>query len=103
MALGHFIPVTPGADPHLPPQFLYLAAFIKVFGSTPPVLRTAMCILSGTALYSLLLVAMMLIPAEAGLWAAGFLALSPLFFAQATMLHLDVAATAGTLFTVYFY
>ncbi len=103
MAHGHFTPVNTGVEPHPPLQFLYLAAFIKVFGAAPPVLRTAMCIVSGTALYALLLVAMMLIPAEAGLWAAGFLALSPLFFAQATMLHLDVAATAGTLFTLYFY
>lgn len=100
---GHLIPQNTVANPHPPLLFLYLAAFIKVFGIAPAVTRSAMCIVAGTALYSVLLVATLMVSAEAGLWATGLLALSPLFYAQSTMALLDVAATAGTLFALYFY
>jgi hypothetical protein len=50
-----------------------------------------------------LLLASLLVPAASGLWAAGLLALCPLFFAQSSLAHLDVAATAATLFTIYYY
>jgi len=65
---GHLIPVSTVTNPHPPLLALYLAAFIKVLGAAPVVIRSAMCIVSGTALYAMLLLAAMLIPAEAGLW-----------------------------------
>lgn len=100
---GHLIPQNTVANPHPPLLVMYLALFIKLFGIAPIVTRSAMCIVAGTALYSLLLVATVMVSAEAGLWATGLLALSPLFFAQSTMALLDVAATAATLFALYFY
>jgi hypothetical protein len=100
---GHLIPQNTVANPHPPLLALYLALFIKLFGIAPAVTRAAMCIVAGTALYSLLLVATVMVSAEAGLWATGLLALSPLFFAQSSMALLDVAATAATLVAVYFY
>jgi hypothetical protein len=100
---GHLIPQTTLAEAHPPLQSLYLAAFYKIFGSAPMVTRLAMCLVSATALYALLLLAALLVPAGAGLWAAGLLMVSPLFFAQSTLAHLDVAATAATLLALYFY
>jgi hypothetical protein len=100
---GRLIPQTTIAEAHPPLQSLYLAAFYKVFGSAPMVTRLAMCLVAGSAVYALLLLAALLVPAGAGLWAAGLFLISPLFFAQSTMAHLDVAATATTLLALYFY
>jgi hypothetical protein len=100
---GRLIPQTTLAEPHPPLQALYLAACYKMFGSAPIVTRLAMCLVSGAALYALLLLAALLVPAGAGLWAAGLFMVSPLFFAQSTLAHIDVAATAATLLALYFY
>jgi len=100
---GRLIPQTTVANPHPPLQALYLAAFYRVFGSAPLVTRLAMCLVSGAALYTMLFLAALLVPAGAGLWATGLLMVSPVFFAQSTMAHLDVAATATTLLALYFY
>ncbi len=100
---GRLIPQTTIAEAHPPLQTLYLAAFYKVFGYAPVVTRLAMCLVSGAALYTLLLLAALLVPAGAGLWAAGLLMVSPLFFAQSTLAHIDMAATAATLLALYFY
>jgi hypothetical protein len=100
---GRLIPQTTAANPHPPLLSLYLATAYKLFGPSPLVTRLAMCVVTGTALYAVLLVAMQLIPAGYGLWAASLFALSPLAFAQSTLAHLDMAATAATLLAVFFY
>jgi len=100
---GRLIPQSTVANPHPPLLSLYLAAAYKVFGTAPLVTRLAMCILSGTAIYALLVLAMVVTPAIGGLWAAGLLALSPIFFAQSSLAHLDTAATAATLLALYFF
>jgi hypothetical protein len=100
---GRLIPQTTMVEVHPPLQTLYLAAFYKVFGGAPLVTRLAMCLVSGAALYALLLLAALLVPAGAGLWATCLLMVSPLFFAQSTLAHIDVAATAATLLALYFY
>lgn len=100
---GHLVPQNTLQNPHPPLFAMYLAAAYKIFGFTPLVTRLAVCVLAGTALYAMLLLATLVIPAGAGLWAAVLLALSPLFYAQSTLAHLDVAATAATLLALYFF
>src|SRR5450755_3704720 len=62
---GHLIPQNTVANPHPPLLAMYLALFIKLFGIAPIVVRSAMCVVAGTALYSLLLVATLMVSAEA--------------------------------------
>src|SRR5579871_4224802 len=100
---GHLIPQSTIVEVHPPLQSLYLAGVYKIFGSSAVVTRVAMCLVAGTAIYALLLLATLLVPAGAGLWSAGLLLVSPIFFAQSTLAHIDVAATAATLLALYFY
>lgn len=100
---GRLLPETTVANPHPPLVSLYLAAAWKIFGFHPLVTRIAMALIAATAVYALLLVAMRMLPATAGLWAAALFIVAPLFFAQSTLAHLDVAATAATLLALYFF
>ncbi len=100
---GRLIPRTTAANPHPPFLSLYLAAAWKLFGFHPLVTRLAMALVAAAAVYTLLLLATELLPASGGLWAAVLLGASPIFFAQSTLVHLDVAATAFTLLTLHFF
>ncbi len=100
---GDLIPRSTLSNPHPPLLSLYLAGAWKLFGDSPLVTRVAMALVAGASLFALLLVASLLVPAAAGLWAAALTATTPLFFAQSTLAHLDVAATLGTLLSLYFF
>ncbi len=128
---GDLVPRSTLKSPHPPLLSIYLAGAWTLFGDAPSVTRLAMAALAGAALYALLLLAARLGPgslgarasrpqlagsgktagetpalpgpAAAGLWAAALTLTCPLFFAQSTLAHLDVAATLGTLLVLYFY
>lgn len=111
---GDLIPRSTLTGPHPPLLSVYLAAAWALFGESPAVTRVAMALVAGAALYALLLLAAAFAAAGAqvegagpraamGLWAAALTGVSPVFFAQSTLAHLDVAATLGTLLVLYFY
>lgn len=100
---GSLIPYSTVSNPHPPLLSVYLAGAWRLFGFSPVVTRLAMAAIAGAAVYAVLLLAMLMVPPGAGLWAALLTALAPVFFAQSTLAHLDVAATAGTLLCIYFY
>ncbi len=100
---GHLVARSTVPNPHPPLLSIYLAAAWKLFGMKPVVTRVALAVVAGVALYALLLLALVTVPPAAGLWAAALTATTPVFFAQSTLAHLDVAATLGTLLTLNFY
>ncbi len=100
---GSLIPHSTVSNPHPPLLSIYLGTAWKLFGFSPLVTRLAMAALAGAAIYALLLLATLLVSAEVALWAALIAIVTPVFFAQSTLAHLDVAATLGTLLCLYFY
>jgi hypothetical protein len=100
---GDPIPRSTHTNPHPPLLAAYLAASWKLFGFSPLVTRLAMAALAGATLYALLLLAPLAASPAAGLWAALWTLTTPVFFAQSTLAHLDIAAAPGLLLSVYFY
>lgn len=100
---GDVLPRSTARNPHPPLLSLYLAAAWHAFGESPLVTRLAMTLVAGAALYAVLLLALLVVPPAVGLWATALTALSPVFFAQSTLAHLDVAAALGSVLAIYFY
>lgn len=88
---------------HPPGTYAALAALYRVFGHDIRVAHAFAVALAVTALYLTYRVGRVVAGAEAGLLAAVLLALSPLFFAQAGMLHGDMTVTALGLAATLFY
>jgi hypothetical protein len=82
---------------HTPFVPVYLAAAWKVFGCSPITTRTAMLLLAFLALVALYALARQIVSREVAAWSCLLLALSPLFFVQSTLAHLDLAAGVFTL------
>ena len=100
---GDPIPHSTHTNPHPPLLSLYLAAAWKLFGFSPLVTRLAIAVIAGAALYVLLLLGALAASPSVGLWAAVWTATTPVFLAQSTLAHLDMAATLGVLATLYFF
>lgn len=101
---GDPLPKSTLSNPHPPLLSIYLAGAWKAFGMSPVVTRGAMAVLAGAALYALLLLGLALrLPGEATLWAAALTGLTPVFFAQSTLAHLDIPATLGSLLALVFF
>ncbi len=88
---------------HPPLVLAYLAAWWKLSGYTPPVTRTAMLLISAFALLGVFRLARRAANTEVALAATICTALYPVFFTQSSMAHLDMAATALTLWTLIMY
>lgn len=90
---GAWIPVSTVANVHPPGVMAYLAAVWMVTGYSIAATRLAMVALAAVGTIVALRLAVRLgLPLHAGALAAGFLALSPLFFAQSMMVTLDTPA-----------
>lgn len=95
--LGLLVPKSTLPTGHTPLVPMYLAAAWKVFGCSPLVTRTAMLLLAALTIVALYVVARHVASREVAIWSCLLLALSPLFFAQSTLAHLDLAAGLFTL------
>ena len=94
---GQLVPRSTLPTGHTPLVSIYLALAWRLFGFSPLVTRAAMMVVASCTLVGVYALGRRLANQEAGCWGALLLALSPLFFAQSTLAHLDLAAGLFTL------
>jgi 4-amino-4-deoxy-L-arabinose transferase-like glycosyltransferase len=82
---------------HTPFVNVYLALVWRAFGASPLVTRSAMTALAAGTLAGVYALGRRVATQEIACWSVLLLALSPLFFAQSTLAHLDLAAGLFTL------
>jgi 4-amino-4-deoxy-L-arabinose transferase-like glycosyltransferase len=85
---------------HTPLVPVYLGTLWHVFGFSPLVTRTAMLLTASGAVAATYALGREIAGREVALWSAGLLALSPVFFAQSSLAHLDVTAGLFTTLAV---
>jgi hypothetical protein len=96
------IPKTTLPEGHPPLVMVYLGLVWRVFGYSVWTARAAMTLIATATLTSIYLLARRVASREIALWSALLLAISPLFFAQSTLAHLDLAAALFTVLAVLF-
>jgi len=94
---GTLIPSSTSPSGHTPLVIIYLALVWRAFGFSPLVARAAMIVVAACTLAGVYTLGCRLANREVGCWSALLLALSPLFFAQSVLAHLDLAAALFTL------
>jgi 4-amino-4-deoxy-L-arabinose transferase-like glycosyltransferase len=82
---------------HTPLVIIYLALAWRAFGFSPLVTRAAMIAVAAGTLAGVYALGRRVADREIRCWSVLLLALSPLFFAQSTLAHLDLAAGLFTL------
>jgi len=85
---------------HTPLVMIYLAVAWKLFGFSPLVTRTAMVLIVAATVTAAYALARRATDREPAVWATLLLALSPMFFAQSTMVFLDLPAALFTTLAV---
>ncbi|HEX5235992.1 MAG TPA: glycosyltransferase family 39 protein [Silvibacterium sp.] len=101
---GSLIPFSTLSNAHPPLPSIYLAACWKLFGFSPFVTRSAMCLVAALALTAVWRI--VLIASGRRAIAATVVALTaiyPVFFAQSSLAHADLFAAAGTLWALAFF
>jgi 4-amino-4-deoxy-L-arabinose transferase-like glycosyltransferase len=93
---GTLIPYSTPSNAHPPLVMAYLALAWKVFGYTPVVTRTAMLAVAAFALLGVFRLAQRVANTEVAIASVICTALYPVFFAQSSLAHLDLAAAAFT-------
>jgi 4-amino-4-deoxy-L-arabinose transferase-like glycosyltransferase len=86
---------------HTPLVVIYLALAWRVFGFSPRVTRVAMTLVAAVTLAAVYALGRRLGSRETACWSVLLLALSPLFFAQSVLVHLDLAAGLFTLLALW--
>jgi uncharacterized membrane protein YuzA (DUF378 family) len=77
---------------HTPLVMIYLGLVWRVFGFSALVTRAAMILVAAATVASLYALGRRVASTEVAAWSAVLLAVSPLFFAQSSLVHLDLAA-----------
>ncbi len=103
LLFGDPIPRDTPSNAHPPLVMAWLALFWKIFGFTPLVARVAILILTAFAVAGVYRLAQRAANSEVAVAAAITTALFPVFFAQTTLAHLDMAAAAFTIWALAFY
>jgi 4-amino-4-deoxy-L-arabinose transferase-like glycosyltransferase len=96
------IPKTTLPEGHPPLVMIYLGLAWRLFGYSPWAARAAMTLIATATVASIYALARRIANHEIAAWSALLLALSPLFFAQSTLAHLDLAAALFTTLAVLF-
>jgi len=99
---GLLIPISTLPVGHPPLVMIYLGLVWRIFGFSPWVTRAAMTLIAAATVVSLYTLGRRVASREIAAWSALLLALSPLFFAQSTLVHLDLAAALFTTLAVLF-
>ena len=81
---------------------IYLGLAWRLLGYSAWIMRAAMTLIATATVASLYVLARRIANPEIAAWSALLLALSPLFFAQTTLAHLDLAAALFTTLAVLF-
>src|ERR1035441_2743012 len=95
-------PHTTLPEGHPPLVMIYLGLAWRLLGYSAWVTRAAMTLIATATVASLYVLARRIANPEIAVWSALLLALSPLFFAQSTLVHLDLAAALFTTLAVLF-
>jgi 4-amino-4-deoxy-L-arabinose transferase-like glycosyltransferase len=95
-------PHTTLPEGHPPLVIIYLGLAWRIFGYSALVARAAMTLVAASTVATLYVLARRISNPEIAAWSAVLLALSPLFFAQSTLAHLDLAAALFTTLAVLF-
>jgi len=93
---GSLIPKTTISNAHPPLVMAYLALWWKVFGFSQLVTRTAMLMMSSFALLALFRLAQRVANTQVAIASILGTAIYPVFFAQSSLVHLDLAAAGFT-------
>jgi 4-amino-4-deoxy-L-arabinose transferase-like glycosyltransferase len=96
------IPKTTLPVGHTPLVMVYLGLVWHLFGYSVWAARAAMTLVAAATVTSLYILGRRVASREIAAWSALLLALSPLFFAQSTLAHLDLAAALFTTLSVLF-
>lgn len=99
---GLLIPQSTLPVGHPPLVMVYLGLAWHLFGFSPMVTRAAMILVASASVSSLYALGRRVAGCEVAAWSALLLALSPLFFAQSSLAHLDLAAALFTTLAVLF-
>ena len=94
---GQLIPSSTLTTGHTPLVIIYLALAWRAFGFSLWVTRAAMIVFAACTLTGVYALGRRVANREIGCWSVLLLALSPLFFAQSVLAHLDLAAGLFTL------
>jgi hypothetical protein len=103
LVTGAFIPHSTISNAHPPLVMAYLAAWWKLAGFAPLVTRMAMLVIAAFTLTGVYRLARLIANREVAAMATICTALFPVFFAQSTLAHLDLAAAAFTIWGLEFY
>jgi 4-amino-4-deoxy-L-arabinose transferase-like glycosyltransferase len=96
------IPKTTLPVGHTPLVMVYLGLVWRLFGYSVWAARSAMALIAAATVASLYVLGRRVASREIAAWSALLLALSPLFFAQSTLAHLDLTAALFTTLGVLF-
>ena len=94
---GQLVPSSTLPTGHTPLVIIYLALAWRAFGFSPLVTRAAMIVFAACTLTGVYALGRRVANREIRCWSVLLLALSPLFFAQSVLAHLDLAAGLFTL------
>jgi hypothetical protein len=100
---GSLIPHSTPSNAHPPLVMAYLALWWKIAGYVPVVTRTAMLLAASFSLLGLFRLAEAVASTEVAVGATLCTALYPVFFAQSSLTHLDLAAAGLTFWGLYGY
>ncbi len=100
---GSLIPHSTVSNAHPPVVMAYLALAWKLAGFRPAVTRIAMLLIAAFALLGVFRLAQRVANTEVAIASAICTAVYPVFFAQSSMAHLDLAAAAFTLWGLLAY
>jgi len=99
---GMLIPQSTLPTGHTPLVTIYLAMAWRVLSFSPLVTRAAMLLLASATVGAVYALGRRVASREAAVWAAALLAVMPLFFAQSSLAHLDLAAALFTTLALLF-
>jgi 4-amino-4-deoxy-L-arabinose transferase-like glycosyltransferase len=99
---GLMIPASIPPIGHTPLVMIYLGIAWHIFGYSFLVTRSAILLLASGTVVAIYLVGLRVATREMAAWSAILLGLSPLFFAQSTLVHLDLAPALFTTLAVLF-
>lgn len=100
---GSLIPHSPPSNAHPPLVMAYLATWWKVLGFSVFVTRTAMLLVAAFSLLGVFRLGRQVANVQIALAATACTALYPVFFAQSTMAHVDLAAAGLTFWALEAY
>ena len=99
---GRLIPQSTLPVGHTPLVMIYLGLVWRLCGYSAAVTRAAMTLVATAMIAALYRLGRRIASREVAVWSAALLALSPLFYAQSTLVHLDLAVALFTTLAIYF-